>query len=114
MTERGELVERVATAILHRRAQEDYHAVDDHGAWVVDHDKELARAAIAGCESATEVLVKTARAAFVCGGFLLATAISGLLLSPNPDVRDNIILWLFLVSGSAGVLIAEMIMGAKP
>ena len=50
MTERDDLVERVATAILHRRAQEDYHTVDDHGAWVVDHDKELARAAIAECE----------------------------------------------------------------
>ena len=50
MTEREELVERVATAILRRRAQEDYHTVDDHGAWVVDHDKELARAAIAECE----------------------------------------------------------------
>ena len=50
MTEREEMVERVATAILHRRVQEDYHKVDDHGAWVIDHDKELARAAIAECE----------------------------------------------------------------
>ena len=50
MTERGELVERVATAILHRRAQEDFRTVDDYGAWIVDHDKELARAAIAECE----------------------------------------------------------------
>ena len=62
MTEREELVERVARAILHRRTKNDLN-ITIKGSYVLDFDKELARAAIAECEAATEVLVKIARAA---------------------------------------------------
>ena len=44
-----ELVERVARAILHRRTQNDLN-ITINGTYVLDWDKEVARAAIAECE----------------------------------------------------------------
>ena len=80
MSEREDLVERVATAILRRRAQEDYRTADDHGAWVVDHDKELARAAIAECEKERAEL--EAQCAAMRAALELAFG------TDDPDVRE--------------------------
>ena len=48
-----ELVERVARAILHRRTQNDLN-ITINGTYVLDWDKEVARAAIAECERSME------------------------------------------------------------
>lgn len=57
--EREQLVERVARAILHRRARNDLHVVIK-GAYVLDFDKELARAAISECEKESAEKIATA------------------------------------------------------
>jgi len=55
----SEMVERVAEAIRDRRTQADFHAVKD-GHWIIDHDKELARAAIEAMREPTLPMVAAA------------------------------------------------------
>lgn len=53
------MVENVARAILQRRSQPDFRELQD-GAWVVDHDLELARAAIEAMREPTDAMLNAA------------------------------------------------------